>query len=333
MKIHFVLFISLFAIQPLFAQDPVLTQFYAAPVLVNPSFAGSVGDARIAVGYRDQWNGSNYKFSTTYISTDNWFEGINSGLGFSIVNQKETLTSYNFTEAKVSYAYHLKISETITFFPGISFGVGTKHFNFQNLILGDQISLFDGSLDPVSNDPFLEKDRVSFFDVSVGGVLYLENAWLGLSVKHLNKPDISFLNDEPLALPVLYSVHGGYQFRLNQGNPDGVLPYESFLFLTLNYMNQDTSNRLDLGAEINISQFYAGVLASAQTYKLVSGSDTLLSVNPLFGVRFNNFKIGFSYDFPVSDIGNIAGTSEINLQYVFRKTTKNRRARLWQVKN
>ena len=333
MKIRLYFFLFFVGIQTLFAQDPVLTQFYAAPVLVNPSFAGSVGDARIAAGYRDQWNGSNYKFSTTYISTDNWFEGINSGLGFSIVNQKETLTSYNFTEAKVSYAYHLKISEAITFFPGISFGVGTKHFNFQNLILGDQISLFDGSLNPVSNDPFLEKDRVSFFDVSVGGVLYLENAWIGLSLKHLNKPHISFLNDEPLPLPVLYSVHGGYQFRLNKGNPDGVLPFESFLFLTLNYMNQDTSNRLDLGAEINISQFYAGVLASVQTYKLVSGSDTLLSVNPLFGVRFNNFKIGFSYDFPVSDIGNIAGTSEINLQYVFRKTTKNERVRIWQVKN
>lgn len=332
MKISFFILISIVAIQPLFAQDPVLTQFYAAPVLVNPSFAGSVGNARIAVGHRDQWNGSNYKFSTTYVSADNWFEGINSGLGFSIVNQKETLTNYNFTEAKLSYAYHLKISETTTFFPGISFGIGSKHFNFQNLILGDQISPFDGSVDPVSNDPFLENDKVNFFDVSVGGVLYLENAWLGVSVKHLNKPDISFLDDEPLPLSVLYSIHGGYQFRLNKGDPDAILDYESFLFLTVNYMNQDTSNRLDFGAEINISQFYAGVLASAQTYELVSGSDMLLSVNPLFGVRFNNFKIGFSYDFPVSDIGNIAGTSEINLQYVFRKTRRNERVRLWQVK-
>lgn len=333
MKISLFLCVCLVFMQSLFAQDPVLTQFYAAPVLVNPSFAGSVGNARIATGYRDQWNGSNFKFSTTYLSADNWFEGINSGLGFSIVNQKETLTNYNFTEAKLSYAYHLKISETFTFFPGISFGIGSRHFNFQNLILGDQISPFDGSLDPVSHDPFIEKDKVNYFDVSVGGVLYLEYAWLGLSLKHLNKPDISFLDDEPLPLSVLYSVHGGYQFRLNKGNPDAVLPYESFLFLTFNYMNQDTSNRLDLGAEINISQFYAGVLASAQTYRVVSGSDMLLSVNPLFGVRFNNFKIGFSYDFPVSDIGNIAGTSEIALQYVFRKTPKKDRVRLWQIKN
>ncbi len=333
MKISLFLFLYLVAVQPLFAQDPVLTQFYTAPVLVNPSFAGSVGVARIASGYRDQWNGSNYKFSTTYLSADNWFEGINSGLGFSVVNQKETLTGYNFTEAKLSYAYHLKISETVTFFPGISFGIGSKHFNFQNLVLGDQISLIDGSIDPVSNDPFIEKDKVNFFDVSVGGVLYLENAWLGVSLKHLNKPDISFLDDEPLPLPVLYSVHGGYQFRLNKGNPDAILPYESFLFLTLNYMNQDTSNRLDLGAEFNISQFYAGVLASAQTYKFVSESETLLSVNPLFGVRFHNFKIGFSYDFPVSDIGNIAGTSEISMQYIFRKTRKDDRVRLWQIKN
>lgn len=320
-------------LQGLFAQDPVFTQFYAAPILMNPSFAGSVGDARIAVGYRNQWNGGNYKLSTTFASVDNWFESINSGLGLSILNQKEELSNYNFTQLNLSYSYHLKLSEKLTLFPGISFGLGSKYFNFQNLILGDQINIFDGSLDPVSQDPFIENDKINFFDVSVGAVLYHENAWLGLSLKHLNQPNISFLANENLPLSIHYSLHGGYKFYLTQEDKETFLPDDSFLFLTFNLMKQDDYSRLDLGAEVELSKFYFGVLVSSQLIKLNSDLARLFSVNPLIGLELKNFKIGFSYDFPVSDIGNIAQTSEITFRYLFGQTRNNERKRLWQVKN
>lgn len=323
-------FICYFALQSLFAQDPVFTQFYASPMLMNPSFAGSGGNTRIGVGYRNQWNGSNYKLSTSYASVDNWIESINSGLGLSLLNQKEELTNYNFTQINLSYSYHLKLSDKLTFFPGISFGYGLKHFNFQNLVLGDQINILDGTISP-SSDPFVENDKINFFDISVGGILYFENAWLGTSLKHLTKPNISFLNDENLPLAILLSIHGGYRLTLNQNSDQSFLPNNSFLFLTFNYIKQDTYNRLDLGAEVEISKFYFGVLTTTQVKNTNDDSQFLLSVNPLVGLQFKKLKIGFSYDFPISDIGNIAGTSEITIQYSVGKSKT--RKRIWQIKN
>jgi len=333
MKIGIVFLLSYFTLQSLFAQDPVFTQFYAAPVLINPAFAGSVGAARIGVGYRNQWNGNNYKLSTSYVAADNWFESINSGLGLSLTNQKEALTNYNFTQINLSYAYQVKLSKKITFFPGISFGYGGRYYNFQNLILGDQINDFNGNIDPVSGDPFIGNEKVNFFDVSVGGVFYMKHAWLGLSLKHLNKPNISFLENETLPLPILFSLHGGYQFILNSNDKDSFLPEDSFLFLTFNYFDQAAYNRLDLGAEIELSHFYIGLIASSQLVETVSDSDFLLSINPLIGLQIKSFKIGLSYDFPVSSIGNIGGTGEITLQYIMGKNNNKNRERLWQVKN
>lgn len=333
MKTAVLFLLSFFSMQLTFAQDPVFTQFYAAPILINPSFAGSVGTPRIGVGYRNQWNGNNYKLSTSFVSLDNWFESINSGVGLSLTNQKEALSNYNFTQINLSYAYHLKLSEKLTFFPGISFGYGTKSYNFQNLVLGDQINVFNGNIYPVSVDPYAENDRVNFLDISVGGVFYMKYAWLGISFKHLNKPNISFLDDETLPLPLLFSIHGGYQFVLNSNDKTSFLPTESFLFLTFNYIDQDVYNRLDLGAEIQLSDFYVGVLASSQVVKIEADADIFLSINPLIGLQIKNFKLGLSYDFPISSIGNVGGTGEITILYTVGKNEKKDRERLWQVKN
>ena len=333
MKSGVIFLLCYFALQNLFAQDPVFTQFYAAPVLINPSFAGSVGAARIGVGYRNQWNGNNYKLSTSYVAADSWFESINSGFGLSLTNQKEALTNYNFTQINLSYAYHVKLSKKVTFFPGISFGYGSKYYNFQNLILGDQINDFNGNIDPVSGDPFIGNEKVNFFDVSVGGIFYMTHAWLGLSLKHLNKPNISFLENETLLLPILFSLHGGYQFSLNSNDKASFLPEDSFLFLTFNYFDQAAYNRLDLGAEIELSNFYIGLIASSQIVETFSDSDFLLSINPIIGLQIKSIKIGLSYDFPVSSIGNIGGTGEITMQYIMGKNNNKDRKRLWQVKN
>ena len=38
-----------------FAQDPQFSQFYAAPLYLNPAFAGSSELARVGINYRNQW--------------------------------------------------------------------------------------------------------------------------------------------------------------------------------------------------------------------------------------------------------------------------------------
>jgi len=319
----FIFFISFSVL----AQDPIFTQFYAVPTLTNPAFTGSMRNTRIGLGYRNQWMGSGYNLSTFYASADKFIESIHSGLGFSVLNQNESLSDYNFTQINASYSYHLKLSENWTFFPGISLGYGFKQFNFSNLILGDQIDIYTGTILIGSNDPYLNNDKVHFFDLSAGGILYGENTWFGFSLKHLTKPDIAFTESESLSLEMFLSIHGGYKWIIN---PSNFFPEDSFLFVNFNYINQGIYNRFDFGTQLQLSKFSFGVLASTVVQKITDEAETFLSVNPTIGLQFERFKLGVSYDYPIGNYSFLKGTGEVTFQYFIRNT--NTRKRRWQIK-
>jgi hypothetical protein len=60
------------------AQDPQFSQFYAAPLYLNPAFAGGTGQARAGMNYRNQWPAIDANFTTMSVYGDYFFEDINS---------------------------------------------------------------------------------------------------------------------------------------------------------------------------------------------------------------------------------------------------------------
>jgi hypothetical protein len=71
------------------AQDPELTQFYAAPVYTNPALAGSaVCDAgaagRMSLNYRNQWPSLPGTFRSLCASWDQHIPAVGGGVGAMI---------------------------------------------------------------------------------------------------------------------------------------------------------------------------------------------------------------------------------------------------------
>ena len=320
----------LFIFSEIRGQDPVFTQFYASPTILNPAFAGSRNSTRFSAGYRNQWRGVNSKINTFYASGDGFVGPINSGVGVNLINQKEELTNYSYTQVNLLYSFHIKLNDDWSLFPGMSFGYAFKQFDFGGLLFEDQIDLNSGNINP-TNDEIYDKNNINFFDLSAGIVLYHTNTWIGLSLKHLTNPDISFIEGEELPLDLFFSIHGGYRLTLRPDDRYSNKSNGTHLFLTANYMHQGPYNRIDLGAEFEISSFFIGLLTSATVNSQIEGSDTFLSLNPITGIEFDKFKIGLSYDYPISSIGNNAGTAEITFQYDLGNTYVRRRR--WQVKN
>tara|TARA_B100001093_G_scaffold130093_2_gene122682 strand:+ start:2235 stop:3212 length:978 start_codon:yes stop_codon:yes gene_type:complete len=296
------------------SQDPIHTQFFMVPETLSSSFTGAKQSTRAGIIHRTQWPGLNFSINTQFAFIDNWFEEIKSGVGISVLNHKETTTRYNFTQINLNYAYRFSISDEWNVRPSISIGYGSKDFGFQNLVLEDQINIFSGIINANSIDPINLNESVRFIDFSTSVLFNSENSWVGLSLKHLNRPNISMEFDGQDNLEMFFSAHASIYLPFGK--------YRNYknsnkLFVLANAMQQGPYNRFDLGAKYDMDRFSFGLLAATNPFKSNSNSHFLTSINAFIGMDWEGFRFAYSYDFNVTDIGRTGGVYELSVTYDF----------------
>ena len=293
------------------AQDPIYTQFFMVPETLSSSFTGAKQSTRAVIIHRTQWPGLNFSINTQFAFIDNWFEEINSGVGISVLNHKETTTRYNFTQVNLNYAYQFPISEEWNVRPSISVGYGAKDFGFQNLVLEDQINIFSGIINVNSIDPINLNETIRFLDFSASVLFNSDNSWVGFTLKHLNKPNISMEMEGQDDLEMFMSLHSSLYI------PFGDYRSDNKLFVLANGMMQGAYNRFDLGAKYEMDRFAFGLLAATNPVKTDSNSHFLTSINAFVGMDWEGFRFGYSYDFNVTEIGRTGGVYELSVSYDF----------------
>jgi type IX secretion system PorP/SprF family membrane protein len=318
----FIIIITCCFYSKLRAQDPVFTQYFLIPETLNPGFSGFMETTYTGIIHREQWPDLNLKIDTDYAFVNTWNESMNSGFGISVLNQRENITNYNFTQINTNYAYRVRINDDWYFRPALEAGFGLKSFAFQNLLLEDQINIKTGIINTSSIDPLLRNDKVSFFDVTAGMVFNTEDLWIGLSMKHLNKPNISFTTDGNVPLDTFFSLSTGYEFLLADYIDVQFFPYATKMFITSNYMQQGRYNRLDIGASILFEKMFFGATAVTNPSKNGIDSHLLTSVNLFTGLQYEHLKFGLSYDLNTSKIGKTGGIYELSLTYQFNLDIK-----------
>jgi len=198
----------------LFGQDVQFSQFYSAPLYLNPAFTGATQLTRIGSNYRNQWPALEANFVTLSAYVDHFIDDKNSGIGFLIQRDKIGLAGLRSTSFTGTYSYQLPLSEIFTMRVGANAGYYLRDINFSNLTFGDQF--VNGVLTNPTNEQFDTGATKSFFNMGTGALLYSDDVWLGLAVDHLNKPNQSLIGEED-KLPMKFSVHGGYKFRFTPG--------------------------------------------------------------------------------------------------------------------
>ncbi|MBC7643239.1 MAG: PorP/SprF family type IX secretion system membrane protein [Flavobacterium sp.] len=296
------------------AQDPIFTQYFMVPETLNPGFTGFMETENAGIMHRTQWPDLNLKIDTNYGFYNTWIESMNSGIGINVLSQRERFTSYNLTQVNVNYAYKVQLTDNWTFRPAISFGYGNKSFGFQDVVLADQININNNTISTKSIDPLILNDNIKFFDFSAGMLFNTDKFWVGGSLKHLNKPDISFMSQGNLPLEMFASATASYEFVLSDlfNLP---LAYDTKLLLTSNYMHQGEFSRLDFGSGLVFNTFFVGVTAATNPSQTASSSQLLTSLNLFGGLRYEHFKFGYSYDINTTNIGRTGGIHELSLTY------------------
>ena len=323
MKLKFyILLFSFISFIEVKAQDPVFTQFLLLPETLNPAFTGSASSWNAGIIHRRQWPEANRRIDTQYGFANNLVTD-NLALGITILNQKETFTNYNYFQFNGAVSYRVDLNYNWRLRLGLEGGFGRKDFNFRNLLLEDQININDGSISGSSIDPgyLRTNNQINFVDFSFGVLVDEENAWFGAALKHLTRPDISFLENGNVPLDLFLSVHGGYYFALDN-SPTMILPADTDLLVSFNYMRQSQFNRLDIGASLEMNMFSFGVIAATNPEGRSTNSHLVTSLNPFVSMRAGEFKFGYSYDINTSRFGQNQGVHELTLTWQSKYTCR-----------
>ncbi len=317
LKLVLYLFLTSISILEVKAQDPIFTQFFLIPESLNPAFTGTLVTGYTGLIHRTQWPNENRRIDSEYafLNTPIGRER-DMGLGLTVLNEREVFTNYNYIQVNGVYSYNVNLNAEWRFRMGIEAGYGQKNYNFSNLLLEDQINTNDGIISGGSSDPGVlnAKDQIGFFDISSGLLLYSDKAWFGASLKHLNKPNITFTDYANVPLEMFLSLHAGYSLSLD----DTHLPFfpdQSNLLLTANYMRQAQYNRLDFGPALEINPFIIGILAATNPVGKSNNSHLLTSINLFGSVQLDRFVLGYSYDISTSQMGNTQGVHELSLTW------------------
>lgn len=316
MKKNSILFFILFS-NFLQAQDVIFSQSFLVPETLNTSFTGAIRSSKIGSLHKSQWRNTAFKTNTNYVYFDTWFEGYKTGLGVSVLNQTETASTYTFNQVNFNYSMRFQISDTWYFRPSVSAGFGMKNYGFQNIILEDQINLNNNSINTSSLDPLLLSSRRNFFDFSSSILFNNDDSWIGVTIRHLNKPNISLTENGNIPLDMFLSVHTRYYLPFLE-NFRTWLASKSQVYFLANFMMQGNINRFDLGFQyIFDDQISIGVTAATSPLKKNENSLFLNSINAFASLKWNGFRFGYSYDINTTQLFNTGGIHEFSIAYDF----------------
>ena len=314
--------IFIFLVFPLsvLAQDFQYSQFYAAPLYINPAFTGLTEQHRIVANVRDQWPGLPNEYLSTSFSYDRWLDGINSGVG--VITNGELSGNGRLWRAEIAptYAYQAIIKEKFVFRPGLKVGFNTLGINKNRLIFNDELET-----GAVTTETKLRSSKV-YLDVSTGFLAMYDNYWAGLSINHLNRPNQSLLENGNAPLPRKWSFHGGAKIPIQ--SPGEAKAAEKDITFAFEYKAQDKFDQLDIGGYFNTNPVVWGIWYRGLPLKSnKQGSINADAITVLFGIKRPEYSLGFSYDVTISRISVTNTVGSFELSYIREWTHKKKKRR------
>ncbi len=274
-------------------QLPQFTQYMYNTIAINPAYAGSREVMSIVGLSRNQWVGFNGGPQTQTLSIHSPLRNNKIGLGLSLINDK--LGYENITNISADFSYTIQANEDLKISFGLKAGMNLYKLNDE---------LYNSS--DVNQDPYFG-EKLSQRNENFGtGILFHSNRWyLGLSAPKIINHNLSNKIEFTSLERVHYYTTGGYVFDLND-----ILKFKpSFMFkhtdgapistdLTANFLFKE---KFWLGGSYRIGGFQRAI-------------GTLVD----FQVT-DNFRVGYSYEIPTSEIRPYtSGSHEILIMYEFK---------------
>lgn len=275
-----------------FSQDPEFTQFYAAPLYLNPAFAGTARCPRIALNYRNQWPALSGTFVTQHFSYDQHIESIYGGLGLMVTNDEAGEATLKTTTINLMYSYNLPVSRTFSVRFGAQAGYFQRSLDWNKLTFGDMIDPRRGFVYQTNDVP--RGGTVGNVDFGAGIIGYSDQIFFGFAAHHLTQPDESVIKGKS-PIPMKFTGHAGAVIPISKSKYS---TNDAKISPNILFRAQGTFTQLNLGLYMSKSGLVGGVWYRNKDAFIV-----------LIGINTKHFKLGYSYDLTLSKLGTSSGGS------------------------
>jgi type IX secretion system PorP/SprF family membrane protein len=297
--------------------DPHFSQYQHTPLWINPAKAGQIdGDMRLITNYRNQWSSITNPFATASVSYDTripkYFGRSCSyfGAGLYLLGDLAGDANFRTNMAELALSYHQSLSKrgkSNYMSIGLMIGGGQRAFDPSKLYFDNQ---FDGNtlVGGLPSGENFSRTSLLYLDISAGlnfafAIGKKSGISIGLGMYHLNRPNISFMNDADERLYARTTLNFEGSFALGRDE-------KLFLQPTIVFMKQ-----------ANHSEFVGGLLVKYVTGDrfAISGGALFRSsdaIAPMFRLDFKPVALAFSYDVNTSSLSrasNYNGSMEVSV--------------------
>ena len=308
----------LIALTTVRAQDIHFSQVDANPLLLNPAYAGFYdGAGRFGVIYRNQWASVSTPFQTFALTGEMalWRNTTSSrgfSVGASLFSDHAGTLHYGTTSAHLSLAYYHALNRQANNFlsVGLEGGFAQSGFDPSHAEMEDPSDQF---LTLLRNYPLLSAGIAWYWQPS--GDFHTK---LGLSIRNINQPDISYMQLDNVRLLRRYSLFARAEYRHWQ--TWSLMPV---LLLQLQGQHRELVYGADLKWYLVENGRHQVSLRSGLAYR---HADAIIA-NLL--IEYDAFLFNFCYDANISGLAtasNTIGAFEIGMVYRMPKTSKKTKA-------
>jgi type IX secretion system PorP/SprF family membrane protein len=294
-----------------------MSQYFSAPLHLNPALAGISYGPRVTANYRNQWSGLGDGFNggyTTYMAGfDMHILPIKAGVGAKFEGDlvaNGLLANY---KASVIYSQQIKFNRKIAMKIGIEGSYIHSRIKWDELLWSDMINPYTGFYNNINipnstNEPPPGKMSLNRGDIGAGLLLFTEKLYFGFAVNNLLMRNAGFTTTSGYTLPVRYVVHFGSNFKLKHKKE---MRYNIWVSPNVLFENQGRAFQAQATFLTGVSFMYFG-LGTRYAFKNMD------AVIGYVGVKKGKFRFGYSYDYTISPLMNkTGGAHELSFTFNF----------------
>lgn len=302
-------------------QDLHYSQFYNAPLVVNPALTGIFkGDKRVSISFRDQWRSVQVPWTTFTMGYDqkvylDKHPSLFLGLGGFFNFDQQGDSKLNLGSINLSGSISKILSQKHIITGGLTLGYASKGFNPDALSWDNQFTNGSYSSGSASGESFTV-ERFGYIETALGlNYRYQKSRRtkmdIGIGAWHLTTPQDQFIQRSTnlQELPIRLSIYGTGSVKLAEK-----------IDLELDLMVQDQSEYKEIIFGGYLDFYLDKSRGKEKNLHLGAGYRTSGAIYPKIALEWQKrFFVAVSYDIDLSEFNqhtNYRGGPEIHFNYL-----------------